>query len=58
MESETAEERKEILDFLDACLATPVFKYVRKYLSVKGLAPSDKLEFKKMLYQMWFAFYR
>uniref|UniRef100_A0A7S0RET2 EndoU domain-containing protein n=1 Tax=Chlamydomonas leiostraca TaxID=1034604 RepID=A0A7S0RET2_9CHLO len=57
-EVETVEERKEILDFLDVCMATRPMKYARKYLAAKGLASADKTDFKKMLYQMWFSFYR
>ncbi|KXZ46905.1 hypothetical protein GPECTOR_39g399 [Gonium pectorale] len=57
-EVETAQERKETSDFLDAVMATKVMKYCHKYCAKRGVAPAGTADFKKVLYQMWFAFYR
>lgn len=57
-ETNTPEEKKEIGGFLDSIMETRPMLYVRKYLAQKGLAPSDHQEFKMMLVQMWFSFYR
>ncbi|KAG2447987.1 hypothetical protein HYH02_007016 [Chlamydomonas schloesseri] len=57
-EVETAQEKKEISDFLDACLRTKVMQYAHKYCAKRGVAPADVAGFKKALQQMWFSFYR
>eukprot|EP00955_Chlamydomonas_euryale_P031952 334998-Chlamydomonas_euryale.AAC.11 len=51
-------ERQEVSRFLDTIMATPVMQYVHKYLVEKDKVKPDAYEFKKMLYQMWFSFYR
>ncbi|GLC41816.1 hypothetical protein PLESTM_001242800 [Pleodorina starrii] len=57
-EVETAQERKEINDFLSACMGTKVMQYCHKYCAAKGVAPESEADFKKALHQMWFSFYR
>lgn len=57
-ESETADERKEISDFLDAILATKPMQLCHRFLVSRGLAKPDVLGFKNELYRMWFSFYR
>ncbi|GIL57337.1 hypothetical protein Vafri_12603 [Volvox africanus] len=57
-EVETAQERKEINDFLTACMDTKVMQYCHKYCVARGVAPEGVADFKKALYQMWFSYYR
>jgi len=54
----TREEKKENWQFLDAVLDTPCGAYMHKYLVAKGLADVNERDFKRDLYQMWFALYR
>eukprot|EP00128_Syssomonas_multiformis_P018942 Colp12_sorted_trinity150504_noHs@35661 len=42
----TNEELRENSQFLDACLQTPVMKYVHRYLVAKHLASANLAEFK------------
>ncbi|KAG2486791.1 hypothetical protein HYH03_014590 [Edaphochlamys debaryana] len=58
VEQDTAQEKKEVSDFLDACLATPVMQYCQLYCEERGVGPKTLAEFKRALYQMWFSYYR
>ncbi|CAG07114.1 unnamed protein product [Tetraodon nigroviridis] len=53
----TSEELQENRLFIDSIMKTDVMKYTHKYLVGKGQAPSDPLQFKKQLYDIWFRLY-
>ncbi|KAM3865931.1 uridylate-specific endoribonuclease C-like [Diretmus argenteus] len=56
-ETVTSEELKENHLFLDAILETDVMKCAHKYLVRKGKSPSDEVQFKRQLYDIWFHLY-
>ena len=47
-------EKKEVSDFLDACMETPCLIYVYKWLSSNKRFQGDKRAFKKKLNELWF----
>lgn len=67
----TNEERTESQVFINEAMKSGPMRYVKNYLVAKvqnrflsnalflqNLAPSDELEFKKMLFNLWFQFYK
>jgi len=57
-ETETSEERKENVDFINEIMLTAPMQYAHAYLSKKGKVSKDAQKFKQQLYQVWFQFYR
>ncbi|XP_028810097.1 poly(U)-specific endoribonuclease-C isoform X2 [Denticeps clupeoides] len=57
-ETITPEELQENQHFLDAILKTAVMKTTHRYLASKKLSPSDPLQFKKQLFDIWFRMYQ
>ncbi|NWI35252.1 ENDUC protein, partial [Picathartes gymnocephalus] len=55
-ETETAEERREQKEFLDAALDTPVLALLERFVLSKGLYPSAEA-FRADLHSMWFGLY-
>ncbi|KAJ8355629.1 hypothetical protein SKAU_G00184230 [Synaphobranchus kaupii] len=53
----TREEQAENRLFLDAIMETEVMKRAHRYLVSKGQSPSDILQFKRQLYDIWFRLY-
>lgn len=56
-ETETAQERKENVDFLNEIMLTAPMQYAHAYLIKKGKASKNAEQFKQQLYQIWFHFY-
>jgi len=56
-ERETYSERKEINNFLNEVLKTPLMTYAHKWLVKKGHSPSNPNSFKKQLKEVWFKMY-
>ncbi|KAK7944866.1 hypothetical protein WMY93_000594 [Mugilogobius chulae] len=56
-ETVTSEELKENRLFIDAIVETEVMKCAHKYLVRKGQSPSNIMDFKKQLYEIWFRLY-
>ena len=59
-EKTTARERAEVDAFLDACVATPHFLFLRAFLVENGVDPRTKrlrtaLDLKHLLWDLWFA---
>lgn len=54
----TKEEIKENWDFINGICETPCMKYCHAYLVAKKRVSADLQEFKKTLYNLWFAMYR
>lgn len=44
--------------FIDAIMQTNVMKEAHEFLTNKGLAPEEENSFKRLLYSMWFKFYK
>ena len=57
-ENVTAEEEKENRDFIDAIMETSVMQECHKFLVSKNKAPEETLDFKRLLYKIWFHLYR
>ncbi|NWZ74213.1 ENDUC protein, partial [Acrocephalus arundinaceus] len=55
-EEETAEERREQREFLEAALDTPVWRLLESFVLSKGLSPSAEA-FRADLHSMWFGLY-
>ncbi len=57
-EQVTPEEEQENRDFIDAIMETPVMQECHQYLSSKNKAPEDVMDFKRLLYKIWFYIYK
>lgn len=57
-ENETAEEREEVKDFIEAVMDTSVFRYVLAYVNAAGVWSGDEDDFKRELHRLWFSGYR
>ena len=53
----TREEKEEQAAFVEEISRTAPIKYLRSYLSAKGIAPRDSQSFKTMLTSLWFDLY-
>jgi len=58
MEHESEEEKREINNFLNLIMDTAPIQYVHQYLIQKGKADPSISEFRELLYNLWFDFYR
>ncbi|XP_072296776.1 uridylate-specific endoribonuclease C, partial [Eucyclogobius newberryi] len=56
-ETVTSEELQENRLFINAAVETEVMKCAHKYLVRKGQSPSDVMDFKRQLYDIWFKLY-
>ncbi|KAM6918183.1 uridylate-specific endoribonuclease C-like [Xenentodon cancila] len=56
-ETVTSEELQENQLFIDSILETDVMKCTHSYLVRKGQSPSDRAQFKRQLYDIWFRLY-
>uniref|UniRef100_A0A7S1XJG0 EndoU domain-containing protein n=1 Tax=Erythrolobus australicus TaxID=1077150 RepID=A0A7S1XJG0_9RHOD len=64
-ETETQQEKSENRAFIDAIYSMPVMRYVHKYAASRGWLESEDIDdpddvgsFKRLLYRLWFHFYR
>ena len=57
-EKVTPEEEKENRDFIDCIMETPVMQECHQYLAGKNKAPEDVMDFKRLLYKIWFYIYK
>eukprot|EP00397_Hematodinium_sp_SG-2012_P041671 GEMP01045951.1.p1 GENE.GEMP01045951.1~~GEMP01045951.1.p1 ORF type:complete len:400 (+),score=110.73 GEMP01045951.1:171-1370(+) len=54
----TVQENVEMSDFLDACLETPHFRFLHRYLISKEKCGSSMHDLRGLLFDLWFAPYR
>lgn len=54
----TSDEERENCYFLDVVMETPVMQTAHEFLVSRGKAPADVVEFKQLLYSVWFKLYK
>lgn len=57
-ETVTEEEQQENRDFIDAIMETSVMQECHRFLVSQGKAPEETMDFKRLLYKIWFYIYK